>query len=110
MADEKGIDRQPFKVQENNRIVKKDVENYTPSAAPAKSGATTSYPAATGVESYTEVPNPQMRKAIARTLSASKFSAPHFYLKMEVDMEMPWQPARPLMLTGKRKSPSMIWW
>ena len=88
MADEKGIDLATIQGSgENNRIVKKDVENYTPSAAPAKSGATTSYPAATGVESYTEVPNSQMRKAIARTLSASKFSAPHFYLKMEVDME-----------------------
>jgi pyruvate dehydrogenase E2 component (dihydrolipoamide acetyltransferase) len=88
MADEKGINLANIQGSgENNRIVKKDVENYTPSAAPAKSGATISYPATTGVESYTEVPNSQMRKAIARTLSASKFSAPHFYLKMEVDME-----------------------
>lgn len=84
MADEKGIDLAAVKgTGENNRIVKKDIENYTPAAA---SGAVV-YAAPVGTESYTDVPNSQMRKAIAKTLAASKFSAPHFYLKMEVDMD-----------------------
>ncbi|MBK9190850.1 MAG: 2-oxo acid dehydrogenase subunit E2 [Crocinitomicaceae bacterium] len=85
MAEEKGIDLSTVNGSgENHRIVKKDIENYSPSAA--KSGGVI-YAAATGTESYNDVPNSQMRKAIARTLSASKFSAPHFYLKMEVDMD-----------------------
>ena len=87
MAEEKGINLATVSGSgENHRIVKKDIENYTPVAASSKGGAVT-YAAAVGTESYTDVPNSQMRKAIARTLSASKFSAPHFYLKMEVDME-----------------------
>jgi len=85
MADEKGINLSTIQGSgENNRIVKKDVENYKPStgqcAAPAASSVS-------GTESFTDVPHSQMRKAIARTLSASKFTAPHFYLKIEVDME-----------------------
>ncbi|MBD3636283.1 MAG: 2-oxo acid dehydrogenase subunit E2, partial [Crocinitomicaceae bacterium] len=83
MAEEKGINLATVKgTGENHRIVKRDIENYQPAAA---AGAT-SY-AAVGTESHTDVPNSQMRKAIAKALSASKFSAPHFYLKMEVDMD-----------------------
>ncbi len=82
MADEKGIDLSRVTGSgENNRIVKKDIENYTPSASPAISAGPI------GTESYTDEPLSQMRKAIARTLTSSKFSAPHFYLKMEVDMD-----------------------
>jgi len=68
---------------DHGRIVKRDIENYVPagtSAAPVFIGPV-------GTESFTDEPLSQMRKAIARTLSASKFSAPHFYLKMEVDMD-----------------------
>ncbi|MBK6953413.1 MAG: pyruvate dehydrogenase complex dihydrolipoamide acetyltransferase [Crocinitomicaceae bacterium] len=88
MAEEKGINLATVSGSgENHRIVKKDIENYTPAASSGAKGSNVVYAAAVGVESYTDVPNSQMRKAIARTLSASKFSAPHFYLKMEVDME-----------------------
>jgi pyruvate dehydrogenase E2 component (dihydrolipoamide acetyltransferase) len=82
IAEDKGIDLS--KVQgtgDEGRIVKKDVENFTP--AKQNSVATVAY---TGVESYTEEPVSQMRKTIARRLAESKFSAPHFYLKMEVEM------------------------
>jgi pyruvate dehydrogenase E2 component (dihydrolipoamide acetyltransferase) len=82
IAEDKGIDLS--KVQgsgDDGRIVKKDVENYTPAKQGASSAATY-----TGVESYTEEPVSQMRKTIARRLAESKFSAPHFYLKMEVEM------------------------
>lgn len=87
IAEEKGIDLTTVVGSgENNRIVKKDIENFKPGSSPAKSSAPV-FAAVVGQESFTDVPNSQMRKAIARTLSASKFSAPHFYLKMEVDME-----------------------
>ncbi|PKH50759.1 pyruvate dehydrogenase [Tenacibaculum sp. Bg11-29] len=81
---------------ENGRIVKKDIENYTPSA---KTEATVSSPTTTsnttavtnfavaGEENTSEVKNSQMRKAIAKALGNSKFSAPHFYLNIEVDMD-----------------------
>jgi pyruvate dehydrogenase E2 component (dihydrolipoamide acetyltransferase) len=82
IAEDKGIDLS--KVQgsgDEGRIVKKDVENFTPSKQNTATVATY-----TGVESFTEVPVSQMRKTIARRLAESKFSAPHFYLKMEVEM------------------------
>lgn len=83
MAEEKGINLANVTgTGENSRIVKRDIENYQPAA----SGGGVSY-ASVGTESYNDVPNSQMRKAIAKALSASKFSAPHFYLKMEVDMD-----------------------
>ncbi len=82
IAEDKGINLNAIKGSgEDGRIVKRDIENYTP----AVGGAVFAGPI--GTESYTDVPNSQMRKAIAKALSASKFSAPHFYLKMEVDMD-----------------------
>ena len=81
---------------ENGRIIKKDIENYTPSAkteatvsssvnAPSTSVVTNF--AIAGEENTSEVKNSQMRKAIAKALGNSKFSAPHFYLNIEVDMD-----------------------
>ena len=63
---------------DGGRIIKRDIENYN------GGGAT---PYFVGVESFTEEPVSQMRKAIARSLGASKFSAPHFYLTMDIDMD-----------------------
>ncbi|MCD8431321.1 2-oxo acid dehydrogenase subunit E2 [Tenacibaculum finnmarkense genomovar ulcerans] len=77
---------------ENGRIVKKDVENYTPAAvkveAPVavKTEAIANF-AIAGEENTLEVKNSQMRKAIAKALKNSKFDAPHFYLNIEVDMD-----------------------
>ncbi|WP_158840843.1 pyruvate dehydrogenase complex dihydrolipoamide acetyltransferase [Polaribacter sp. L3A8] len=71
---------------ENGRIIKKDVENYTPAAAVEAAPAVASAPAA-GVESSEEVKNSQMRKAIAKSLGNSKFTAPDFSLNIEVDMD-----------------------
>jgi pyruvate dehydrogenase E2 component (dihydrolipoamide acetyltransferase) len=86
MAAEKGISLSAVTGSgENQRIIKRDIENFQPAAAGG--GTQVVYAAAVGTESHTDVPNSQMRKAIARALSASKFSAPHFYLKMEVDMD-----------------------
>ena len=85
MAEEKGINLASVKgTGENQRIVKRDIENFQPAAA---GGGSAVIYQSVGTESYNDVPNSQMRKAIAKALSASKFSAPHFYLKMEVDMD-----------------------
>jgi len=81
---------------ENGRVTRRDVENYKPSAAPALAAAPTSKGAASapivlpqvvGKESFEEVPVSQMRKTIAKRLAESKFSAPHFYLTMEINMD-----------------------
>jgi len=95
IASDKGIDLSLVKgTGENGRIVKKDIESYTPTAAAATPKAekeTVSAPVQAfvpaGEVSFEEVKNSQMRKAIARSLSASKFNAPHYYLTIEVDME-----------------------
>ncbi|WP_428742267.1 pyruvate dehydrogenase complex dihydrolipoamide acetyltransferase [Tenacibaculum sp.] len=96
IAKDKGINLADVKGSgENGRIVKKDVENYTPTAkveAPvatstASTPSTVTSFAIAGEENTTEVKNSQMRKAIAKALSNSKFSAPHFYLNIEVDMD-----------------------
>ena len=84
LAEEKGINL--TKVQgsgENGRIVKRDIENYEPAASAASAGKFV--PA--GQEDFDEVDNSQMRKAIAKALTNSKFSAPHYYLSVEFDME-----------------------
>ncbi|WP_242918565.1 pyruvate dehydrogenase complex dihydrolipoamide acetyltransferase [Pontibacter liquoris] len=94
VAKEKGLALTQIKGSgEGGRIVLRDVENFTPAAAPqqaAKAAAPQAAPAvATGIpaDSYEEVAVSQMRKVIARRLAESKFSAPHFYLTMEIDMD-----------------------
>lgn len=82
---------------DHGRIVKRDVENYQPSttvasATVAPSETKTAAPMApvnlpVGEESMEEVKNSSMRKAITKHLGASKFTAPHFYLTIEVDMD-----------------------
>jgi|SRR5690554_53848 len=81
MAEDKGIDLRLVNGSgENGRIVKADIENYQPAASAA------SY-IPVGTESFEEVKNSQMRKTIARRLSESKFTAPEFYLTVELDMD-----------------------
>jgi len=83
MAEEKGISLQQVKGSgDGGRIIKRDIENFKGSAG---GFAVSSGP--TGVESITELANSSMRKAIAKRLSASKFSAPHYYLAVELDMD-----------------------
>ncbi len=91
LAEDKGIDISQVKGSgEGGRIVKRDVDEYK---APASSSAAApqvnmaSAGAAPEGMSYDEVNVSQMRKTIARRLSESKFSAPHFYLTMDIDMD-----------------------
>ena len=87
IADEKGIDLSKVSGSgDQGRIVKRDVETFTP-AAVTESKQPISLPAVVGEESYHEVNVSQMRKAIARRLSESKHTAPHFYLTMSINMD-----------------------
>jgi pyruvate dehydrogenase E2 component (dihydrolipoamide acetyltransferase) len=84
MAEEKGINISQVKGSgENGRIVKRDIENFTPGAS---SPATVGKFVPTGQENFDEKPNSQMRKVIAKRLAESKFTAPHYYLNVEFDM------------------------
>jgi pyruvate dehydrogenase E2 component (dihydrolipoamide acetyltransferase) len=86
MAEEKGINLATVSGSgENQRIVKKDIENYSGSGKTTAAAAT--YSAPVGTEAFTEEPVSQMRKVIAQRLAESKFAAPHFYLTMEVNMD-----------------------
>jgi pyruvate dehydrogenase E2 component (dihydrolipoamide acetyltransferase) len=101
LAADKGIDLQAVQGSgDGGRIIKKDIDSYTPAAAgaapavataasaPAPAKAAANVPAfAAGEEGHHDTPNSQMRKTIARRLSESMFTAPHFYLKMEVVMD-----------------------
>lgn len=101
IASEKGIDISTIQGSgDNGRIVKKDIENYqaapakvapaveaTPAVAEVKPVATTPAPVVSFMSGEdTETPNSQVRNVIAKRLSESKFSAPHYYLMVEVDM------------------------
>lgn len=116
LAAEKGIDiHQLHGSGDNGRIVKRDVDTFTPSAqaapqaaqaapqpaapaqvapqataAPAPQKAAAQVPAftpASGTEGHTDIPLTQMRRIIAQRLAESKFSAPHFYLRMTITMD-----------------------
>ena len=86
MADDKGIAlNQLVGSGENGRIIKRDVENFTPAAVSSAAGTAKFVP--TGQEDFEEIKNSQMRKTIAKRLGESKFSAPHYYLNVEFDMD-----------------------
>lgn len=87
IADEKGIDINSISGSgDGGRIVKRDVETYSP-ASKGASKSTVVLPTVVGQESFEEVPVSQMRKVIARRLSESKHTAPHFYLTMSINMD-----------------------
>jgi len=69
---------------ENGRVVKRDIENFVPAAA---QNITVTQTIALGEESFEETKNSQMRKTIARRLAESKFTAPHYYLMLEINMD-----------------------
>ena len=86
IAKEKGIAiNQIIGTGENGRIIKRDVENFTVNTI----SSTTPSPKFTpeGQESFDEISHSQMRKVIAKRLAESKFSAPHYYLSVEFDMD-----------------------
>lgn len=90
MALDKGYDIKQIKgTGDGGRIIKRDIENFKPDTVQKSSEKSTHIvsTANLGEESYEEVKVSQMRKTIARRLSESKFTAPHFYLTMEIVMD-----------------------
>jgi len=97
LADEKGLNIQEIKgTGDSGRIIKRDVDSYTPAPAqqaPAANQQVQKAPAPVlqampaGEEGHTDIPLSQMRKIIAKRLAESKFSAPHFYLTMTITMD-----------------------
>lgn len=92
IAKEKGISLDQIKGSgDNGRIIRKDVENFVPTASTtsASSSSAKSAPVAPqitpGVD--TETPNSSMRNAIAKSLSHSLFTAPHYNLVFEINMD-----------------------
>lgn len=95
IAADKGIDLKAVHGSgDGGRIIKKDIDNYTPaaaSAAPAPKAAAAAAPVVAFTpgagEGFVDTPNSSMRKTIARRLGESLFTAPHFYLTMELNMD-----------------------
>lgn len=100
LAQEKGVDLHSIHGSgDGGRIIKADIDNYKPAeqitaatttSAPAAKATTTPVPVfapVAGEEGHTDIPNSQIRNVIAKRLAESKFSAPHFYLTMEINMD-----------------------
>ena len=86
IAEEKGISLNQLQgTGENGRIIKRDVENFSTATATVTSSVTKFV--ASGQEDSDEISHSQMRKVIAKRLGESKFSAPHYYLAVEYDMD-----------------------
>ncbi len=86
LAEEKGVDISKVKGSgEGGRIIKEDIKNFEPSDSSQTESV--KLPQIHSSESYDEVPVSQMRKTISKRLAESKFSAPHFYLTMEINMD-----------------------
>lgn len=98
LAAEKGINLSQVQGSgDNGRITKSDIDNFKPQEVGSKQAAvsatagqsanqSTSRPVS-GEEGHTDTQVSQMRKVIAKRLGESKFSAPHFYLTMEINMD-----------------------
>ena len=92
LAQDKGVDIQQVKGSgDSGRIIKRDVDNFTPQQQAAPQQAQKALPALqpviSGQEGHTDIPLSQMRRIIAQRLVESKFSSPHFYLTMTITMD-----------------------
>ena len=90
LAAEKGIDLKVVQGSgDDGRITKKDIENFKPSAQPQGKAVQQprGVPQPQGQMTTEDIPVSQMRKVIAKRLAESKFTAPHFYLTMSIDMD-----------------------
>ncbi len=87
LASDKGVNLSEVSGSgDGGRIVKSDIENFS-NSIDSIDQKTVELPKIYSKESYEEIPVTQMRKTISKRLSESKFSSPHFYLTMEIDME-----------------------
>jgi pyruvate dehydrogenase E2 component (dihydrolipoamide acetyltransferase) len=103
IAEDKGLDLKSIQGSgDGGRIVRRDVEGLDATPTNLESA---NHQATAGIESYTEQNVSQMRKVIARRLSESKFSAPHFYLTIDIDMDKVWSERKTLAeATGTKVS------
>ena len=87
LALERGVPLKQIKgTGPGGRIIKADIENYTPLTATAAPALSTSAPGAAPGQGYTDIPLTGMRKTIAKRLSESMFTAPHYYLTSSINM------------------------
>ncbi len=87
LAEEKGINLATIQGSgDHGRIIKRDIENYVPATVSSSSAPVQKF-VTTGQEDFDEIKHSQMRKVIAKRLGESKFTAPHYYLAVEFDME-----------------------
>ncbi len=117
LAEEKGVNIHAVKGSgDNGRIIKRDIDSYTPAAtspvaaaaAPAAvqtapTAPTVVVPVVAGTEGHTDTPLTQMRRIIAQRLAESKFSAPHFYLRMTVTMDNAMEARKAINLVSPEK-------
>ncbi len=88
MAQEKGYELAAIQgTGEGGRIIKRDIEGIAATTQPKETLPTITIPPVVGEEAYEDVPISNMRKVIAKRLVESKFSAPHFYLTINVAMD-----------------------
>ncbi len=86
LASERGIDLNMLQGSgDRGRIIKRDVDSFNPAFHTSVQPGVNAVPV--GVENFTDTPVSQMRKVIAKRLSESKFSAPHFYITMDINMD-----------------------
>ena len=89
---------------DHGRVVKRDIDSFNPAFHSSPQPGMTpqqSFPA--GVENYTDTPVSQMRKVIAKRLSESKFSAPHFYITMDINMDNAIDSRKAMNVSGEVK-------
>ena len=109
LAEEKGVDISSIKGSgDNGRVIKRDVDSYAPAAATSVPSKSTPAPAlamasVSGTEGYTDTPLTQMRRIIAQRLAESKFSAPHFYLRMTITMDNAMEARKAINLVSPEK-------
>ncbi len=85
LANDKGIDLTKILGSgDGGRVVKRDIDWFKPGSFVTPTGM---FQGAVTTESFEDFPVSQMRKTIARRLAESKFTAPHFYLTMEINMD-----------------------
>ena len=89
LASERGVDIAMVKGSgDHGRVVKRDIDSFNPAFHTSpQPGMAAQHSSPAGVENYTDTPISQMRKIIAKRLSESKFSAPHFYITMDINMD-----------------------
>lgn len=104
LAEDKGIDLSKVRgTGENGRIVKRDIDEYKAVEEETVPAGTPGAPASYGESGYEEVQVSQMRKTIAKRLAESKFTAPHFYLTLEIDMDNAMEARKAINASGDVK-------